>query len=232
MSYLPAILTLLLTATFVLSPLVTPPFAGFTADQLPIPQVDPPVQPAGYAFSIWGLIYVWLSVSALFGLFARGDDPDWDVPRIPLIVSLAVGTPWLWIATVSPVWATVTIFVMLLTAIAALTQSPSRDIWLFRVPVGLYAGWLTAAAFVSLGSTLAGYGIGLDQVGWAYACIAMALIVALAVQARMGDAPAYGLAVIWALVGIVVVNVPELPWVALTAAAGAAIVSADILRRA
>lgn len=29
-----------------------------------MPQVDPPVQPAGWAFSIWSEIYLWLIVSA------------------------------------------------------------------------------------------------------------------------------------------------------------------------
>ena len=69
-----AYLTLLLTATFVLSPLVTNPFSGFRADQLPIPQIEPPVQPAGYAFAIWGLIYSWLAISALFGVAKRAED--------------------------------------------------------------------------------------------------------------------------------------------------------------
>ena len=55
-------LTLILTATFVVSPAFTNPFMGFTADQLPYPQIDPRVQPAGYAFAIWGLIYSWMVV--------------------------------------------------------------------------------------------------------------------------------------------------------------------------
>ena len=60
-------LTALLAITFAGSPLVTSPFTGFRADQLPIPQVAPPLQPAGYAFSIWGVIYLWLIASCIFG---------------------------------------------------------------------------------------------------------------------------------------------------------------------
>ena len=59
-----ALLTLALTASFAVAPAITEPFTGFRPDQLPIPQTDPPIQPAGWAFSIWGLIYGWLIVSA------------------------------------------------------------------------------------------------------------------------------------------------------------------------
>ncbi|MEL7179398.1 MAG: hypothetical protein AAFN63_06155 [Pseudomonadota bacterium] len=200
-----ALLTLCMTATFVLSPAFTRPFSGFRADQLPIPQIEPPIQPAGYAFAIWGLIYGWLVVSALYGLIKRGNDAGWDRARKPLIVSLAVGTPWLAVANASAIWATVLIFVMAGTAIAALMQAPDDDRWLLKTPVAIYAGWLTAASFVSLGSTAAGYGLLTDAIGWAYIGIIGALIVATAVLMRKPAIP-YGLTVIWALIGIIVAN--------------------------
>lgn len=217
-----AILTLLLTLTFVLSPLVTSPFSGFTADQLPIAQINPPIQPAGYAFSIWGLIYGWLVVSAAFGLWRRTADSGWGRMRAPLIASLALGTPWLWVASQSALWASVLIFAMAVPAIIATLRAPAQDRWLARIPVSIYAGWLTAASFVSLGSTAAGYGFLFDQTGWAFAGIGMALLVTLAVQSRLPEAPAYGLTVVWALVAIMVAN-GATP-VAATALAGIALI--------
>lgn len=200
-----AIATLILTATFVISPAITQPFSGFQADQLPIPQVDPPVQPAGYAFSIWGLIYGWLVVSAVYGVWKRRDDAAWNAARPALIASLAVGTPWLAVANASAIWATILIFVMAGTAIAALLRAPEKDYWWFKAPVAIYAGWLTAASFVSLGSTSAGYGLLTDQMGWAYIGIIGALLVATPVL-RHSQAVPYGLTVVWALVGIIVAN--------------------------
>lgn len=220
MSALRASLALLFTVTFGLSPLVTRPFAGFRPDQLPIPQVNPPIQPAGYAFSIWGLIYGWLLVSAVYGIWRRRENAAWERVRGPLILSLICGTPWLAVANASAIWATVLIWVMGATAIAALLRTPKRDRWWLRVPVGLYAGWLTAASFVALGATLAGYGIGPEAVGWAYIGIGGALVVALAVLWRGVRSPAYGLAVIWALIGIVVANYGSQTGVALMAGAG------------
>ena len=200
-----ALLSLILTFTFVLSPTVTAPFSGFRADQLPVPQINPPIQPEGYAFAIWGLIYGWLVVSALFGFWKRRDSAAWDKARAPLIISLAVGTPWLAIANASALWATITIFVMAIGAVLALLRAPQQDIWWFKVPVGIYAGWLTAASFVSLGSTAAGYGVLFDQMGWAYVGIVAALLVAVPVALR-ARAPSYALTIVWALVGIVVAN--------------------------
>lgn len=206
MTRLFAWLTLLCTLTFVASPAFTAPFSGFRRDQLPIPQIDPPVQPAGYAFSIWGLIYGWLFVSAVYGALQRRTDGTWDRARAPLVVSLVAGTPWLAIANRSAIWATVLIFVMAAGAIVALTRTPDSDTRWLRTPVAIYAGWLIAAACVSLGSTAAGYGVLTTGPGWAFIGIILALVVAIVVQRAAPRAPAYGSTVIWALVGIMVAN--------------------------
>ncbi len=213
-------LTLLFTATFVVSPAITSPFMGFTADQLPNPQIDPPIQPAGYAFSIWGLIYGWLAVSAIFGVIKRADSASWDHARGPLILSLAIGTPWLWIANQSPIWATITIILMAITAIWAMLRAPLFDRWWLQAPIGIYAGWLTAASCVSIGSTMAGYGIVMDSLGWAYTGIAIALVVGLSVLARRPQAPEYALTIVWALVGIIVANTTLIIGVSVMAVVG------------
>lgn len=215
-----ALLTLLFTITFVISPAFTSPFSGFRADQLPVPQIDPPIQPEGYAFAIWGLIYGWLVVSAVFGLWKRGQDAGWNAARGPLLISLALGTPWLAVANISALWATVLIFAMAVPAILALLAAPRHDRWLLQAPLGLYAGWLTAASFVSLGSTAAGYGILTDSVGWAVIGIIAALGVAVAVLWAKPQAPEYGLTVIWALVAIIVANGVTANPISLLAGAG------------
>jgi hypothetical protein len=225
MKQLYAWLTLLFTATFVVSPALTDPFMGFTDNQLPFPQIDPPIQPAGYAFAIWGLIYAWLIVSAVFGITKRGDSPSWDHARAPLIISLAIGTPWLWIANQSAIWATITIVAMAIFAISALLRAPLSDRWWLQAPVGIYAGWLTAASFVSIGSTAAGYGIAFGSLGWAYVGIIAALSVTLTVLWHKPHAPEYGLIVIWALVGIIAANTTAVISVSALATIGIVIVA-------
>ncbi len=223
-----ALLTAVFTATFVASPFFTAPFAGFRPDQLPIPQIDPPVQPAGWAFSIWGLIYAWLVVSAVFGLWKRPGDRDWNAAREPLLISLAIGTFWLSAANASAIVATVMIFAMAALAIAAAAAAPARDRWLFQAPSAILAGWLTAASFVSLGSTAAGYGLLTDSTGWAWIGILAALAVALVVQRALPRAPEYGLTVGWALTGIAFANSAEHPAITGLAVAGIAAILAAI----
>lgn len=198
--------TLALTLAFAIAPFLSDPFTGFTADQFPIPQVDPPAQPAGWAFSIWGVIYTWLIVSAAYGAFRRADATDWDAARRPLMISLAAGVPWLAIATRSSEAASALIWVMLGGALFALIRAPQRDRWLLAAPIGLYAGWLTAASFVSLASVGAGYGILTGQIGWAYIAVIGALAIALPVQLRRPGVPTYAIAIGWALIGIIAAN--------------------------
>jgi hypothetical protein len=215
-----ALMTFLLAIGFAVSPFFVSGFNGFSSDQFPIPQDNPPVQPAGYAFSIWGLIYVWLIVGMGWGLWKRREDYLWHDMRLPLALSLFVGCFWLAVAVASPVWAAVLIWVMLITALYALFRSPRVDRGFAALPVGLYAGWLSAASCVSLGLLAAGYGwmsgptAGLVFVG-------LAIVIAAGVQSSLMRAPTYGIAVIWALIAVVVANMATAPSVAALAAGGA-----------
>jgi len=200
-----AVLTLLAAVAFAASPFLSSGFNGFSANQFPVPQIDPPIQPAGYAFSIWGLIYLWLIAGTGFGAFARGRSEDWHAARLPLLISLGVGSFWIATAQVSVIWATVMIWVMLAFALAALARAGTRDRWLQREPLGAYAGWLTAASSVSVGLMLAGYGITSQTVA-AWIGLVLALLVAAAMQRARPDSLAYPAAVIWALVGVIVSN--------------------------
>ena len=201
------ILTLIATAAFLASPFLADPFMGFDPDRFPVPQIDPPVQPAGYAFAIWGLIYAWLAVLAVVGVTLRRTDAAWQPVHLPLALSLGPGALWLWVAGFAPLAATVLIFWMLGSAIWALLRSPAQDRWLLRVPVALYAGWLTAAAHVSLGVAIGGYGFASGEMA-AVIAVAGATLVALAVGWVRADAPEYSAAVIWAFVAVIVANMP------------------------
>lgn len=215
-----AIITFLLTISFSVSPFLTPEFSGFDPNQFPVPQDDPPVQPAGYAFSIWGIIYLWLIIGMGYGLWKRSDDPDWNAMRLPLSVSLGVGTLWLAVAVASPVWASILIWVMLISALVALFRAPAKDFWYAAAPVGLYAGWLSAASCVSLGLLSAGYGF-LSQETAAFTFVFLALVLASAVQNQLGRIPTYGIAAIWALIAVVVANINTAPTIAALAGGGA-----------
>lgn len=213
-----AILTLIFTATFIASSAFSD-FMGYDQGQVPVPQADPPVQPAGWAFAIWGVIYLGLALSALYGVARRRDDPVWDRVRDPLIVALAAGTPWLEVAERSGIWATALIVVMWAATVTAMRRATSQDRFWLRLPVSLLAGWLTAATLVSLGSTLSGYGIG-TPVAMALVMIGSALVAALVIQKSAPEAWAYVVPVNWALFAIAMKNGSAVPSVTVLAAAG------------
>jgi hypothetical protein len=209
-----AILTLAAALAFVGFSWAAPAFRGYTAAQLPLFDAAPPIQPAGWAFAIWGVIYAWLVASAGFGLLKRAESPDWAGHRAPLTASMALGAGWLWVAVADAVLATVMIWAMLALALRALARAPRRDPWLGRVPIGLYAGWLTAASCVSLGVTLAGFGLLPSGRVAALALIPVAALIAAAVVWRQAPAGGYAAAAIWALGGIVAANWGRDPLVA------------------
>jgi hypothetical protein len=124
---LKAVLLLVAAMAFVVAPLISQPFTGFNPAQLPIPVDDPPIQPAGWAFSIWGVIYLWLLGSAGYGLIRRDTAPDWDRGRWGAFVSLAIGASWIAVALSTPVMATILIWLMLGGALWALARAPARD---------------------------------------------------------------------------------------------------------
>ncbi|WP_373945915.1 tryptophan-rich sensory protein [Paracoccus marcusii] len=217
-----ALLVLLAAVAFAVSPLLFPGFAGYDPDRFPIPQPDPPIQPAGWAFSIWGLIYLWLIAGAAFGLWRRADDEGWLPLRAPLLVSLVIGFFWLPVAQRLPGLATLMIIAMLISAIVAMIWAGRRDRWLEGRPIALYAGWLTAASGVSVGIWLGGHGWLSAQTA-AILCLIAVSALALAVQSLRPREWAYSAAVIWALAGIVVANWGAGNWpVILIATLGAA----------
>lgn len=219
-----AILLFTAAVAFATAPLLVQSFNGFDPQDFPYPPLDPPVQPAGYAFAIWGLLYLWLLLHAGYGLLKRADDPEWDQPRWPLFISLAVGAVWLEAASQMPLVATLLIWVMTGGALAALMTAPrTADRWLLRAPIAVYAGWLTAASGVGTGVVLTGYGL-LSPVAAALAMLVLILALALTVLMRC-QAPEYGAAVLWALVGVVVANLSRTPVVAVAAAIGAGLIT-------
>ncbi|MDJ1009500.1 MAG: hypothetical protein QNJ13_16935 [Paracoccaceae bacterium] len=224
-----AILLLCATLAFVVGAYVVP-FAGFAPEQFPVPQIDPPVQPAGYAFAIWGVIFLWLLASAGYGLIRRAENPGWDALRWPLMVSFIVGASWNTVANQSPVMATILIWVMLAAALWGLLKAPRADRPWLAWPLGLYAGWLTAAASVSLGLLAAGHGVA-SAVPAAWGAILVAGVLAALVLRATGNL-AYGAGLLWALAAVIVRNAGETWSVAVAAGiAMAALLAVAATRR-
>ncbi len=227
---------LLAALAFIAAPALTPPFTGYDPGMFPVRIDRPAIQPAGYAFAIWGLIYAWLLVHAVFGLARRRGDPAFVRVALPVLLASSLGAVWLAIASTAPIWAEIAILLMAGFALTAyLRADPQQDRWLLAAPLAMFAGWLTAASAVSTGVLLAGYGVLSDTVS-ALAMLAVVLGVALVVQTRRPAMPVYGATIVWAIIGVIVVNWGQNQTVAYAAIAGAVLMAlataATILKKA
>jgi hypothetical protein len=223
-----ALILLIATLAFGVAPFITPPFTGYDPGLFPVPIERPSIQPAGYAFAIWSVIYLWLISHAFYGLWKRAEVPAWDTVRVPLAVAVAVGAVWLWIAGQSAIWGTITIWIMAAGAILAFLRADTKvDRWMLSGPTAIFAGWLSAASAVSTGVLVAGYGW-LSDTASAAAMLALVLGIAVTVQMRRPAMPVYGLTVIWALIGVIAANAGANLTVAVLAASGVAVMAVTL----
>jgi hypothetical protein len=109
---------------------------------------------------------------------------------------------------------------MLIPSIVALFCSLHEDQICASWPIGLYAGWLSAASFAAIGLLLGGYGWA-SELTAAMICVSLASIMGFVIQWRLSRAPTYGISVIWALIAIAVANEFSFDSVAPVAIAGA-----------
>ena len=159
-TYLPPALTLIVGLVFAAAPAFAPEFRGYAAGQLPVAIDRHAVQPAGYAFSIWGVIFLWLLASAAYGLWRRADHPAWRATRPALIGAMLMGSLWLFLASSNPLLATAVILVMAALALTAFLRADvAVDRWILSAPLAIFAGWVSAASLVSVGIMLGGYGL-------------------------------------------------------------------------
>ncbi|MFA5580563.1 MAG: hypothetical protein WDA25_01265 [Paracoccaceae bacterium] len=214
---------LVLAIAFAASPLVSDGFGGFYPESFPVQVERWPAQPVGWAFSIWGVIYIALIAGAGWAVWRPAQSPGWGRAAWPLGISLGIGIFWIEAALRAPVIATAMIVPMAAAAIMAMRRAgPDWRAWL---PMGLYAGWLTAASGVAVSVVLTGYGLAGPRVA-AIALILVVLAVALTVAATRPRIWSYTFGVGWALLGVIVANAAAGDWVivAICAAGIAALV--------
>ncbi|HEX8705183.1 MAG TPA: hypothetical protein VF815_40505 [Myxococcaceae bacterium] len=191
--------------------------------------------PAGYAFSIWGVIYLGFLLFAVHqALPSQRDNPRYATLRPWMMVTAGLNFLWLMLAisSLSWLWATVPVIaVMLAVALRQhralrVTQPPSSGMEAFlRVPFSLYLGWLTVAVIANVSTVLPKYGVDRLVLGagaWAVLLIGVGSAIGLAVRFGLNDR-VYAAVFVWAFAAIAVRQWETFPVVA-TSAVIAAIV--------
>jgi hypothetical protein len=171
--------------------------------------------PAGYVFSIWGLIYIGLIAFAIFQTLPSQRDNQRlrDVGYL-LALSCLANIAWLFLWHYEQFPLTLIAMLALLGLLIAVylrlgigrSTVPAAEKWLVRIPISVYLGWVTVATIANATSLLeywnwSGWGIG-DQ-AWAVIMLTAGVLIASAMSLTRGDI-AYMLVIVWAFVGIAV----------------------------
>ena len=195
--------------------------------------------PAGYVFSIWGLIYLALIGYSIYQVLpAQRENPRLRRIGWLYVMSCAANIAWLFLwhyeAFELTIVAMGTLLVLLIAIYLSLgtgrTPTSMAETWLVRVPFSIYLGWITVATIANVTSLLdylnwGGWGIGPEV--WAVIMLVAGAVIASAVSITRGDV-AYVLVIVWAFVGITVKH-SGTPTVAVTAAVMAAVVALTLL---
>ena len=200
---------------------------GEVSDKYPVLFV-----PAGYVFSIWGLIYAGLIAYAAFqALPSQRMNPRLVKIRPWVLLNLTANSIWLVLfhfelLAVSAVVITamlVTLIGIYLKLEVGRTMVSAAERWLVHAPFTLYMGWLTVATIANISVWL--YSVqwtgGLGAGVWTIALLVVATIISVALSLKNADT-VFILVPIWAFVGIAVKQA-AVPSVALVAWAMAAI---------
>jgi hypothetical protein len=187
--------------------------------------------PAGYVFSIWGVIYLGLIAFAIYqALPSQRDNPRLIRVGYLFALSCVANIAWLflWHYELFPLTliAMVALLGLLISIYTRLgigrEEAPATEQWLVRLPFSIYLGWVSVATIANVTSLLdyLGWnGWGISEVAWTVVMLVIGAGLTTVVSLSRRDV-AYALVIVWAFVGIAVKHTGT-PTVAITAVVAA-----------
>lgn len=189
--------------------------------------VETGVTPAGWAFSIWSVIFAAVLVFAAYQALPRARGVRYDTLAPPFILANLLNPlwqlPWL---TENFTLAAVVIVGILLSLIWLYARldglgMTTAERWALGVPTSLFLAWLTVATAVNVTVALAASGWEGSGV-WPPLLVLVVAAIGTALLWRTGDV-AFAAVLVWAFAGIYAENVPspgEAPALAIALGAG------------
>lgn len=192
--------------------------------------------PAGFTFSVWGVIYLALAGFAIFQATARGRSDD-RLPRVRrlFVLTCALNIGWLvsWHALQIPI-SQVLMIALLITLIAIYRSSGAwagPEIrafrWAVHVPFSLYLGWISVATIANTSIFLLDLGYDGGQAAVAITVVVILVAAALGVLGGITRKDGlYALVIGWGLTGVAAARAGESTALLVTAAACAVVLLA------
>jgi len=171
--------------------------------------------PAGYVFSIWGLIYLGLIGFAVFQALPSQRENRLQQQIAPLVwLGSAANIAWIFFWHYLQFPLTLAAMLVLLGSLVAVYRQISKarpgltrtQRWLVEVVFAVYLGWITVATVANVSQVLYYLnwsGWGLSGASWAILMLAVASVLGLLMLWRERSIP-YTLVLIWAFIGIAV----------------------------
>ncbi len=183
--------------------------------------------PAGYAFSIWGAIYLAFLIYAVYQLLpAQRHNRFFDRMAGPLIFANVLCMAWQVLFRNEFIGASVAVIIVTLCTAVAMQvivrkETHNHSLWL-TVPFSLFLGWICVATIANVASWLLSMGWNGGPIApetWAIIVIALALLVAILLSLAYRDF-VVPLVIAWALAAIYVETLYNYAGVANIALAG------------
>jgi benzodiazapine receptor len=191
------------------------------------------ITPAGYVFSIWGIIYALLLVFVIYQAFARQRTFQKDITFL-FALSCALNVLWLFLWQYSYITISVLPMIALLATLVAIYlrlkigkfNASLKEKACVHLPFSVYLAWITVATAANIAAAMYSAGwVKWESTDAAVGIVILAalLLITLAVIVTRRDI-AYSMVIIWALIGIAVKQAST-PNIVYTAGIGAAIIA-------
>lgn len=166
------------------------------------------VTPAGYAFTIWALIYFGLIAFSVYQLLPSKLARFKNV-RTLYIISCVLNCAWLYFWHRYAIGICVVLIFGFLATLALINirlkdATSVRDAVFTKAPFGIYFGWVTAASIINFVVYLKYVDVQMSASSWNLLggiCIIVATLIALVVRVKLRNF-FYPLAIAWAVTGI------------------------------
>ncbi|MCR4410446.1 MAG: hypothetical protein QHH43_09365 [Candidatus Saccharicenans sp.] len=192
--------------------------------------------PAGFTFSIWGVIYLLLAVFVFFSLkqaiTGREVFPAFKAIGLLFFLTCLANAGWIFAWHYEQLLLSLLVMLTLLVLLVIIYQRLSRrpyeekqhDRFPARLPFSIYLAWISVATVANTTAVLVGFKwnrFGLSEQFWTIVVLALITVLTLVFMLKKKDL-LFGLTAIWALSGILYKRVQD------TAAADRAVETAIV----
>ena len=171
--------------------------------------------PAGYVFSIWGIIYIGLIAYAVYqAIPSQRENPRMQSTGWWVALGGLANCAWIFLWQYEHfVWTVAAMLILLASLIVVYlrlgigrTKVSTGETWAVQIPFSIYLGWITVATVADISDVLwyvKWNQFGISAAAWMVVILGAVLIISELMNFLRRDV-AYVLVILWALAGITV----------------------------